>query len=87
MRNPYIDQLKTYLYILQSTEYDTWSFFEWLKRTKGKKIEQQKKELVWTAKAKIIFTSTLLLWGLGLFGLTIYLFLRLKWYWALIAVA
>lgn len=87
MNNPYIDQLKTYLYILQSAEYNIGSFFEWLKKTKGKKIEQQKKELVWTAKAKIIFTSTLLLWGLGLFILTIYLFLTLTWYWALLAVA
>lgn len=87
MNNPYIDQLKTYLYILQSAEYDIGSFFEWLKKTKGKKIEQQKKELVWTAKAKIIFTSTLLLWGLGLLVLTIYLFLTFAWYWAFVAIA
>lgn len=86
MYNPYIDQLKTYLYILQSAEYDIGSLFEWLKKTKGKRIEQQKKELVWTAKAKIIFVSTLLLWGVGLLVLTIYLFLTFAWYWALIGV-
>lgn len=87
MRNLYIDQLKTYLYILQSAEYNIGAFFKWLDKTRGEKTEKLKKELVWTVKAKIIFTSTLLLWGLGLLILTIYLFLHLKWYLALIAVA
>lgn len=87
MRNPYIDQLKTYLYILQSAEYNIGSFLKWFKENKGKKIEKQKKKLVWTAKAKIIFILTLILWGGGLLSLTIYLFLILKWYLALIIAA
>jgi UDP-N-acetylmuramoyl-tripeptide--D-alanyl-D-alanine ligase len=87
MHNPYIKQLKTYLYILQSAEYNICSLFKWLKNNRGKKIEQQKKELVWTAKAKIIFILTLILWGVGLLVLTVCLFLNLTWYLALIIVA
>jgi UDP-N-acetylmuramoyl-tripeptide--D-alanyl-D-alanine ligase len=84
-KNPQVEQLKTYLYILQSCEYNIGSFLKWFRQAKDKKLEQKKKELVWTPKARIIFVLTLLLWSGGLIALTIYFFIVFQWYWAILA--